>query len=99
MNILEKLNFSEARPATTSIHKSPQTNYLGIGLLEGQLLKKHQANIPTVLTVLKGSIQFFINDEVLLLNELDVFEIPVAVEHEVRGVGEKNVFTLIQEKT
>ena len=61
MNILENLNFSDNKPATKSIHKSAQTNYLAIGLLENQILKKHKATIPTMLTVLKGEIQFYIN--------------------------------------
>lgn len=98
MNILKNLNFSDSRPASFSIRKSDSIHYLAIGLLEGQLLKKHKANIPTTLTVIKGGIQFFINDEALLLKEYDTFEIPVGVEHKVKGVEEENVFTLIQEK-
>lgn len=98
MNILENLNLSDAKPATFSIRKSDRIHYLAIGLLEGQLLKKHKANLPTTLTVIKGGIQFFINEEVLTLKEHDTFEIPVAVEHEVKGLEEENVFTLIQEK-
>lgn len=97
-NILNHLTFTADKPAAFSIHKSDQIHYLAIGLMKDQLLKKHQAKIPTTLTVLKGSIQFFINEEVLLLKEYDVFEIPVGVEHEVKGVEEENVFTLIQEK-
>lgn len=97
-NILGNLIFSDNKPAIFSIRKSDRIHYLAIGLLEGQLLKKHKANVPTTLTVIKGSIQFFINEEVLFLTEYDTFEIPVGVEHEVKGLGGENVFTLIQEK-
>lgn len=98
MNILENLNFNQDKPATKSIHKSSQTNYLAIGLLKNQILKKHKASVPTVLTVLKGSIHFIINNEAILLNQFDTYEIPVSIEHEVIGLDKMNVFTLMQER-
>ncbi|REG83121.1 cupin domain-containing protein [Algoriphagus antarcticus] len=98
MNILENLAFTEERPSVCPIQRTDKTNYFAIGLLHDQILKKHTANVPSLLTVLKGEVEFFINGETLHLKEFDTFEIPVMVEHEVKGVQEKNIFTIVQEK-
>lgn len=98
MNISETLNFSQERPAVASIIKTDKVNYLAIGLLKNQKLEKHEANYPTFLTVLKGEVRFMIQGEEFLLQENDVHEIPVYVEHELIGLKDKNIVTLIQEK-
>ncbi|RAI89317.1 cupin domain-containing protein [Algoriphagus yeomjeoni] len=98
MNILENLAFGNERPSVCPIQRTDKTNYFAIGLLQDQILKKHTANVPSLLTVMKGEIEFFINGENFLLKELDTYDIPVMVEHEVKGVTEKNIFTIVQEK-
>ncbi|PZX59222.1 hypothetical protein LV84_01252 [Algoriphagus ratkowskyi] len=98
MNILENLAFTDERPSVCPIQRSDKTNYFAIGLLSNQVLKKHTANVPSLLTVLKGEVEFYIKGEILLLKEFDTYDIPVMIEHEVKGVKEKNIFTIIQEK-
>jgi quercetin dioxygenase-like cupin family protein len=66
--------------------------------LKNQLLKKHKANIPSLLTVLIGSFEFRIDGKEILLEQFDTFQIPVNIEHEVEGLGERNVFSLLQER-
>lgn len=98
MNILEHLDFGDERPSVCAIQRTEKTNYFAIGLLQNQILKKHTANVPSLLTVIKGEIEFFINGETIHFKEFDTYDIPVMVEHEVKGVEEKNVFTIVQEK-
>ncbi len=98
MNILENLAFTEDRPSVCPIQRTDKTNYFAIGLLRDQILKKHTANVPSLLTVLKGEVEFHINGEILHLKEFDTYDIPVMIEHEVKGVMEKNIFTIVQEK-
>lgn len=98
MNIKEQLNFSEQRPAVASILKTDKVNYLAIGLIKNQKLEKHEANYPTYLTVLQGEVRFLIQGEEFLLQENDVHEIPVYVEHELIGLKDQNIITLFQEK-
>ncbi len=98
MNILTHLAFSEERPSVCPIQRTDKTNYFAIGLLHDQILKKHTANVPSFLTVLKGEVEFHINGEILHLKEFDTYDIPVMIEHEVKGVMEKNIFTIVQEK-
>lgn len=80
------------------IKRSEKINVIAVGLLKDQLLQKHKTLLPTFLTVVKGEIEFHINNEKLELNTLDTFQIPVDVLHEVLGLDEKNIFTLTQEK-
>lgn len=98
MNILENLAFGSERPSVCPIQRDDKTNYFAIGLLKDQLLKKHTANVPSLLTVLEGEIEFSINGRVFTLKKFDTYDIPVLVEHEVKGLSEKNIFTIIQEK-
>ena len=98
MNLLKSLHFNESKPATAVIYKSEKINYLAVGLLKEQMLKKHQTSIPTLLTVIKGKLEFTIGNNMIVLNEFDTYHIPVLTEHEVKGTEDQNLFTLIQEK-
>ncbi|MDR7132134.1 quercetin dioxygenase-like cupin family protein [Algoriphagus sp. 4150] len=98
MNILENLSFHNDRPSVCPIQRTDKTNYFAIGLIHNQILKKHTANNPSLLTVLQGELVFLIDGETLHLKEFDTYDIPVMVEHEVKGVKERNIFTILQEK-
>jgi quercetin dioxygenase-like cupin family protein len=98
MNIAQNLPFSATKPAVLPIHKTDKLNLFAVGLLQDQVLQKHKAGIPTLLTVLKGTLAFAINGEVLRLEAFDTYHIPVGVEHEVTGMEAENIFTLTQEK-
>ena len=98
MNILNTIAFNPEKPAVLSIRKSETINLFSVGLLKNQLLKKHKASIPSLLTVLTGSFEFRIDGDKILLNQFDTFQIPVDVEHEVEGLEERNIFTLLQER-
>lgn len=97
-NIIDEMEFSPDKPAVISILKTDRINYLAVGLMEAQFLPKHQTLNLTVLTVIKGEIEIFIEEEEIILSKGDVYKIPIKVDHEVKGLDEENVFTLIQEK-
>lgn len=98
MNITETISFDPDKPAILSIRKTGTVNLFAVGLLKSQVLKKHKAVIPSLLTVLKGAIAFRMKDETISLKQYDTYDIPVNVEHEVAGVDEENIFTVLQEK-
>lgn len=98
MNISENMSFHNDRPSVCPIKRTEKINYFAIGLIQDQILKKHTANVPSLLTVIKGEVEFFINGGTIILSEFDTYEIPVMVEHEVKGVKTKNIFTIVQEK-
>ena len=98
MNISENLKFTAEKPATYLVLKSEKLQIVAIGLLQNQVLSKHKTVFPALLTVLKGRIAFKLLSETIELKELDVFEIPVNVEHEVLGLEPENIFSLSIQK-
>ncbi|RLD20839.1 MAG: hypothetical protein DRI69_05545 [Bacteroidetes bacterium] len=98
MNILKAIVFNLEKPAVLSVRKTDTINLFAVGLLKNQLLKKHKASIPSLLTVLTGSFEFRIDNKNIRLAQFDTLQIPVNEEHEVEGLDERNVFTILQEK-
>jgi len=97
MNIFEKLTFNEDRPSVLSIKKTENTNLFSVGLLEKQVLAKHITTVPATLVLLRGKVDFNINNETVILREGDIYEIPVNVEHEVVGRDIENIFLIVKE--
>lgn len=97
MNLEKNLHHHSGNPSTALIHQTDNVKVISIGLKKGVELKEHHTPVPAFLTVVKGSIDFYIDDEVHRLNYLDTFTIPVGDLHHVIGVGEENVFMLILE--
>ena len=98
MNIAEQIEFSSNKPAVASILKSGKLNIIAIGLIEGQELKKHQTGSSTLLTLVKGKLEFRIEGEMGSLSQYDTFQIPINTEHLVIGLDLENIFTLTQER-
>lgn len=97
MNILQQIKFSNEKPNVAVIKKNDSISYFAVALGEGAVLKKHTTAFPATLVVAKGKINFKIKGEEILLNEFDVFEIPINVEHEVVGIQENNLFLITQQ--
>ena len=97
MNILKNLQFSEQKPSSLVVSNSEKQITIAIGLMEGQVLKKHLSSTPALIIVLKGSILFEMERKTMTINEFDTFEIAASVFHEVTGL-EETIFLLIKDK-
>lgn len=97
MNILEQIQFDTDKANMTIIKKNDRVKYFAVALGSGAVLKKHKTAVPATLLVLKGEINFVFSDREYIFKEGDVFEIPVDEEHEVIGVLDQNLFTVLQE--
>jgi len=86
MNIATQIDFNLGKPHVVPIKKTEKLNVFAVGITEGDALKKHKSSTTALLTVLQGSVDFEIEGEVHMLNQFDVFDIPVGIEHEVRAV-------------
>ena len=96
MNILEDININTEKPAILNLKKEKGLHYFAVGLGKDQWLKKHKTSIPAFLTVLHGSIEFRMEGKSLTLKELDTLAIPVEVLHEVIGLQDANIFTILK---
>lgn len=97
MNIQEHLQFKPDKPAILALRNSDQVQVVSIGLLKGQILKKHLTDTPALIVVLQGRIAFDMEGHITELPALSTFDIPPAVPHEVKGL-EESIFLLIKEK-
>ena len=61
-------------------------------------MKELKAVVPSFLMVVKGSINFHIDSKTYTYNTLVTLEIPMRELHEVEGVEDKNIFTILQQK-
>ena len=97
MNILEQLHFKDDKPATLLLKNTDKQHIITIGLKKGQILKKHFSVTPALIVVLKGLIAFEMEGNTTEISELNTFDIPPTVPHEVTGL-EESIFLLIKEK-
>ena len=92
VNLSDKLTFKTDKPTTYFVKDGKNVRQVAIALGEGGVLKKHTTSIPATLIMVKGTVRFLINGEEIVLKDLDTYQIPVDVEHEVIGVEKENVF-------
>lgn len=92
VNLADKLTFKTDKPTTYFVKDGKNVRQVAIALGEGGVLKKHTTSIPATLIMVKGTVRFLINGEEIMLKDLDTYQIPVDVEHEVIGVEKENVF-------
>ena len=92
VNLADKLTFKTDKPTTYFVKDGKNVRQVAIALGEGGVLKKHTTSIPATLIMVKGTVRFLINGEEIVLKDLDTYQIPVDVEHEVIGVEKENIF-------
>jgi quercetin dioxygenase-like cupin family protein len=97
MNILESIEFNPVKPIVLQIKKTETIKIFCVALCKDQLLQKHQAKVPSLLIVLNGVVDFQVDGEVVTLREFDIYQIPVNIDHEVKGRVDKNVIMITQE--
>ncbi|MCE7862481.1 MAG: hypothetical protein DYG99_02955 [Bacteroidetes bacterium CHB5] len=97
MYIREAIEFNPHKPTVLVIKKTDTLKMFCVALCRNQLLRKHQAKVPSFLLVLKGSVDFLIGEERITLRELETFQIPVHVDHEVIGLFDENIILITQE--
>ena len=97
MDIVESLPLNEGKPSTLVLSNSDRQQTIAIGLMKGQVLKKHISATPAMIVVLKGLILFEMEGNKREIKELNTLNIPASVPHEVTGL-EESIFLLIKDK-
>lgn len=82
-------------PVAKVMHKGAQCKVLALGFNKGMLLKEHQAQVPSKLTVLSGRIIYREQGREQELSQYEEISIPVNVPHSVEAV-EASVCLLMQ---
>ena len=97
MNILKYTDFFKDRPSVFQIKKTACQQQLVIALGQGVAIEKQSISEPATLIILRGEVKFSSQALDLFLNELDFFEIPIDIEHQITGTGKENLYLIIKE--
>lgn len=97
MNILDNIEFSTEKANVCVVKKSDKIKQFAVALGKSAILQKHTTPVPATLMVLQGEIRFIMDDKEINFKEMDTFEIPVNIVHEVHGISERNLFVITQE--
>lgn len=83
-------------PIMFLLDKNNQFKLIAIGFKNGTILPNHSTARESKLIVVKGSLLYKENNqEAIVLNELDYFEIPLHTVHQLKG-NEDSICLLLQ---
>ena len=82
-HILENLNFNEDKVAISVLFETETTKEIRILFKKGQLMKKHQTSFPITVQMVKGELDFGVNNQVLALKEGDLIALEGNVPHDL----------------
>ena len=94
VNLADKLQFRNDKQTTYFVKDGKSVRQVAVALGEGAVLKKHTTDVPATLIMVKGTVRFIIYGQEVVLKDLDTYQIPADVEHEVIGVEKENVFII-----
>lgn len=94
VNLADKLEFRNDKQTTYFIKDGKSVRQIAVALGEGAVLKKHTTDVPATLIMVKGTVRFIIYGQEVVLKDLDTYQIPADIEHEVIGVEKENVFII-----
>lgn len=77
-----------SKPIARVLHKGEGFKVLAIGFTKGMILAEHKANVPSRLTVIKGSVIYKSDEQSHILQTYDEFEIPVGELHAVEATAD-----------
>jgi len=82
-NILKDLIFNEDKVAISVLFETETTKEIRILFKKGQLMKKHQTPFPITVQMVKGELNFGVNNQVLSLTEGDLIALDGGVPHDL----------------
>ena len=82
-HILENLNFNEDKVAISVLFETKTTKEIRILFKKGQLMKKHQTSFPITVQMVKGELDFGVNNKILTLTEGDLIALDGGVPHDL----------------
>ena len=94
VNLADKLEFRNDKQTTYFIKDGKSVRQVAVALGEGAVLKKHTTDVPATLIMVTGTVSFIIYGQEVVLKDLDTYQIPADIEHEVIGVEKENVFII-----
>lgn len=90
-SFLEEVNFNENKPAVSLLLDTDFSKEIRIVFKKGQVMEDHQAPFAIIVQVVKGGIEFGVNDKVNQLNVGDIISLMPQVVHNLTATEESIV--------
>ena len=90
-SFLEDVKFNDNKPAVSLLLDTDFSKEIRIVFKKGQIMEDHQAPFAIIVQVLKGCIDFGVNNENNKLNEGDVISLKPQIVHNLTAVEESVV--------
>ena len=97
MTLKEVLKEMEAakKPVVKKLQEGKEGHVLAIGMQSEVILKEHKSDIPAKIVVIKGQIAYNAEDEQIILDLFEEFDIPVGEYHWVQALKD-SIFLVIK---
>lgn len=82
-NILKDVAYNDAKPAISVLFATETTKEIRIAFKAGQIMAKHQTKFPITVTMVKGQLDFGVEDTVHNLVEGDIVSLKGSVPHDL----------------
>ena len=90
-SFLEDIKFNDQKPALTLLLDTPFSKEIRIVFKKGQVMEDHQAPFAIIVQVIKGCINFGVNNEVEALNTGDLISLKPHEVHNLTALEESVV--------
>ena len=87
----KELKFSDESVVIKPMLDSDFGKEIRIAFKEGQIMKEHKTKFPITVMTMRGSIEFDIGEETVILNEGDVIALEGNIMHELKALEESVV--------
>jgi len=91
VNILENLNYNEDKVAINVLFETETTKEIRILFKKGQVMKKHQTKFPITVAIVKGAIDFGVEDTIHNLVKGDIVALEGSIPHDLLAIKESIV--------
>jgi quercetin dioxygenase-like cupin family protein len=90
-SFLQDIVFQEERPKIDVILETAFSKEIRISMVKGQLMKDHSAPLPIIVAVLKGQIDFGVENNQMVLNAGDIIALEPSVRHNLLALEDSVV--------
>lgn len=85
VSFLNNIKYNENKPSTSLVLETDFSKEISIAFKEGQIMKDHKAPYPIMVQVLKGNIDFGVQNEVVKLLTGDLISLKENVIHNLKA--------------
>lgn len=85
VSFLNNIKYNENKPSTSLVLETDFSKEISIAFKEGQIMKDHKAPYPIMVQVLKGNIDFGVQNKVIKLLTGDLISLKENVIHNLKA--------------